>query len=50
MFHTYWGDSETYSSRFRKGWYVTGERAGIDEDGYLWSAGRVRPLPLRSPR
>jgi acetyl-CoA synthetase len=40
MFHTYWNDAQTYNSRFRKGWYITGDRARVDEDGYLWFAGR----------
>ena len=41
MFQTYWNDAEGYRSRFRRGWYVTGDRARVDEDGYLWSAGRA---------
>ncbi len=40
MFRTYWGDSERYNSRFRKGWYITGDKARIDEDGYYWFVGR----------
>jgi acetyl-CoA synthetase len=40
MFRTYWRDSERYNSRFRKGWYITGDRAWIDEDGYYWFVGR----------
>ncbi len=41
MFHTYWNNSEMYNSRFRKGWYVTGDSARIDEDGYFWFVGRT---------
>ncbi len=41
MFRTYWGDSERYNSRFRKGWYITGDRAWFDEDGYFWFVGRT---------
>jgi acetyl-CoA synthetase len=41
MFRTYWGNSEMYNSRFRKGWYITGDRARIDEDGYFWFVGRA---------
>ena len=41
MFRTYWGNSEMYNSRFRKGWYITGDRAHMDEDGYFWFVGRA---------
>lgn len=41
MFETYWDDTETYRSRFRRGWYVSGDRARADQDGYLWSASRA---------
>ena len=32
---------DMYNSRFRKGWYITGDRAHIDEDGYFWFVGRT---------
>ena len=41
MFRTYWNNSEMYNSRFRKGWYITGDRARTDEDGYFWFVGRT---------
>ena len=41
MFHGYWDDSEMYNSRFRKGWYITGDRARKDSDGYFWFVGRA---------
>ena len=41
MFRTYWCNSEMYNSRFRKGWYITGDRARVDEDGYFWFVGRA---------
>ncbi|MCL4371248.1 MAG: acetate--CoA ligase [Chloroflexi bacterium] len=41
MFRTYWSDPEKYNSRFRKGWYITGDRAYCDEDGYFWFLGRT---------
>ena len=41
MFHTYWNNTEMYNSRFRKGWYLTGDRARYDEDGYFWFVGRT---------
>jgi len=40
MFRTYWQNEELYNSRFRNGWYITGDRARMDEDGYFWFVGR----------
>jgi acetyl-CoA synthetase len=40
MFRTYWNDEEKYNSRFRKGWYITGDHARLDADGYFWFMGR----------
>jgi len=41
MFRTYWRNEEMYNSRFRNGWYITGDRARRDEDGYFWFIGRA---------
>ena len=41
MFHAYWNNSEMYNSRFRQGWYITGDRARVDADGYYWFVGRA---------
>jgi acetyl-CoA synthetase len=41
MFRTYWGNHELYQSRFKNGWYITGDRARRDEDGYFWFVGRA---------
>ena len=41
MFHGYWNNSEMYNSRFRKGWYITGDTARKDSDGYFWFVGRA---------
>lgn len=41
MFRTYWNKKELYDSRFRGGWYITGDRARKDEDGYFWFVGRA---------
>ena len=41
MFHTYWNNTEMYNSKFRGGWYVTGDRARVDKDGYIWFQGRA---------
>jgi acetyl-CoA synthetase len=40
MFRTYWKNPETYKSKFRNGWYLCGDRASIDEEGYFWFVGR----------
>jgi acetyl-CoA synthetase len=40
MFRTYWNNKETYKSKFDNGWYLCGDRASIDEDGYFWFVGR----------
>ena len=41
MFQGYWKNSEMYNDRFKKGWYITGDRARMDEDGYYWFVGRA---------
>jgi len=40
MFVTYWRNERLYRSRFQKGWYITGDRAWRDDDGYYWFVGR----------
>jgi acetyl-CoA synthetase len=41
MFRTYWKKEELYQSRFKNGWYITGDRARKDEEGYYWFVGRT---------
>jgi acetyl-CoA synthetase len=41
MFRTYWNNTELYESRFTNGWYITGDRATKDGDGYFWFVGRA---------
>ena len=41
MFQTYWKDEERYQSNFVNGWYITGDRARRDKDGYFWFIGRA---------
>lgn len=40
MFRTYWNNKETYDKKFQNGWYLCGDRASIDEEGYYWFVGR----------
>ena len=41
MFRVYWNKQELYDSRFQNGWYITGDRARMDADGYFWFVGRT---------
>jgi acetyl-CoA synthetase len=40
MMRTYWKNEATYRNKFKNGWYLTGDRARIDRDGYFWFVGR----------
>jgi acetyl-CoA synthetase len=40
MFRTYLGQEERYARCFRGGWYLTGDLARRDADGFLWFLGR----------
>jgi len=37
---TYWRNEEAFHKKFRNNWYMTGDRAKMDKDGYYWFAGR----------
>jgi acetyl-CoA synthetase len=41
MFHGYLHDDERYNKRFVDGWYITGDLAERDQDGYFWFIGRA---------
>lgn len=42
MMRKVWKNDEKYNEYFRlKGWYVSGDSAYMDEDGYFWFQGRV---------
>jgi acetyl-CoA synthetase len=36
----YWNNSPGYHAKFDRGWYLSGDRASIDADGYYWFVGR----------
>jgi acetyl-CoA synthetase len=40
MFRAYLGDDERYRKCFRDGWYLSGDLARRDADGYFWFVGR----------
>lgn len=40
MFKTYLHEEERYAKCFRGDWYITGDLAKRDEDGYFWFVGR----------
>jgi acetyl-CoA synthetase len=41
MFRAYVGAEERYAAAFRGGWYLTGDLARRDGDGYFWFVGRA---------
>ena len=41
MFRTYLNDDERYQKCFADGWYLTGDLAKRDADGYFWFVGRA---------
>jgi acyl-coenzyme A synthetase/AMP-(fatty) acid ligase len=41
LFTEYWRDPERTAQVFRNGWYLTGDRGTVDEDGYIWFVGRA---------
>lgn len=41
MMHTIWRRPEKYQSYFEHGWYISGDRAFKDHDGYFWFIGRA---------
>jgi len=40
MIRGYWNNPNGYAAKFRNGWYLCGDRASIDTDGYFWFVGR----------
>jgi acetyl-CoA synthetase len=40
MFRDYWGERQRYEKCFQDGFYLTGDLARRDKDGYFWFVGR----------
>lgn len=40
MMRTYWRNEEKYREKFVNGWYLSGDRSTIDNEGYFWFIGR----------
>jgi acetyl-CoA synthetase len=36
----YWNNTATYYGKFLNGWYICGDQASLDADGYFWFCGR----------
>ncbi len=41
MMKTIWNNEEKYQSYFKKNWYIAGDRALKDKDGWFWFVGRA---------
>ncbi|CCO09356.1 AMP-binding protein [Desulforamulus hydrothermalis] len=48
LFKEYWQEPERTQRCFRGDWYITGDRAVKDEDGYFWFVGRADDVILAS--
>jgi len=40
IIRSYWNNPVGYANKFKNGWYLTGDRASKDNDGYFWFVGR----------
>jgi acetyl-CoA synthetase len=40
MLREYWNNRKAYDAKFRNGWYLCGDRASVDAEGYFWFVGR----------
>lgn len=40
MMRTYWNNEAKYKEKFVNGWYLSGDKSSIDNEGYFWFVGR----------
>jgi acetyl-CoA synthetase len=40
LMRTYWNNTATFYGKFLNGWYICGDQASVDQDGYFWFCGR----------
>jgi acetyl-CoA synthetase len=40
QFRSYWRNEAGFRAKFKSGWYLCGDRASLDADGYFWFMGR----------
>jgi acetyl-CoA synthetase len=40
QFRSYWRNDAAFQAKFKNGWYLCGDRASVDADGYFWFMGR----------
>lgn len=48
LFKEYWKEPDRTAYTFRGDWYLTGDRAYVDEDAYFWFVGRTDDVILTS--
>ncbi|MCK5098539.1 MAG: AMP-binding protein [Desulfobacteraceae bacterium] len=48
LFKEYWKEPDRTTSAFFGDWYLTGDKAYVDEDGYFWFVGRSDDVILTS--
>jgi len=48
LFKEYWKEPDRTASVYRGDWYLTGDKAYVDEDGYFWFVSRSDEVILTS--
>lgn len=48
LFKEYWKEPDRTAATYLGDWYLTGDRATVDEDGYFWFVGRADDVILTS--
>ena len=48
LFKEYWKEPDRTASVYKGDWYLTGDRAYVDDDGYFWFVGRSDDVILTS--